>query len=118
MFSLCFGKIFKLPVFSLIGNFRAIFPVFSLFSLCSGDHYSLPWAVGLLAGERDGIGCKGRHRGKGGQVKGAGLEADSRGMDRTIPHMGVQIWPIRRAGSWGYLAGSWSEATLRVKLSF
>ena len=28
-----------------------------------------------------------------------------------IPPMGVPVWPIRTAGSWGYLAGSWREAT-------
>ena len=26
-------------------------------------------------------------------------------------HIRVSIWPIRRDGSWGYLAGSRSEAT-------
>ena len=25
--------------------------------------------------------------------------------------MRVLVWSIRRAGSWGYLAGSWREAT-------
>ena len=29
---------------------------------------------------------------------------------REIRHMSVPIRPIRRAGSWGYLAGSWREA--------
>ena len=31
-----------------------------------------------------------------------------------IRHMRVPLWPIRRAGSWGYLAGSWREATPNV----
>ena len=29
---------------------------------------------------------------------------------REIRHMSVPIRPIRRTGSWGYLAGSWREA--------
>ena len=29
----------------------------------------------------------------------------------VIRHMRVPIWPIMRAGSWGYLTGSWREAT-------
>ena len=29
-----------------------------------------------------------------------------------ILNMRVSIWPIRSAGSWVYLAGSWREATL------
>ena len=32
----------------------------------------------------------------------------------TIRHMRVPFWPIRRTGSWGYLAGSWREATPNV----
>ena len=35
-------------------------------------------------------------------------------VDASIRHMRVPLWPIRRAGSWGYLAGSWREATPNV----
>ena len=31
--------------------------------------------------------------------------------DISIRHMRVSIWPIMRAGSWVYLAGSWREST-------
>ena len=29
----------------------------------------------------------------------------------SMSDMGVSIWPIRKAGSWVYMAGSWREAT-------
>ena len=35
-----------------------------------------------------------------------------------ISHMRVSIWPIRRAGSLGYLAGSWKEATSILLIFF
>ena len=30
---------------------------------------------------------------------------------RCIRHVRVPVWPIRIAGSWAYLARSWSKAT-------
>ena len=34
-----------------------------------------------------------------------------------IRHARVLIWPIRRAGSWGYLAGSWKEASIIILIN-
>ena len=34
-----------------------------------------------------------------------------------IRHARVLFWPIRRAGSWGYLAGSWREASIIILIN-
>ena len=51
---------------------------------------------------------------KGGQTPGRQGRAAGQVGGGYIRHMKVPLWPIRKARSWGYLAGSWREATPNV----